>query len=163
MARPTGCAVPALLRLTVEGRIHANQTLLPAGIAVLAVFPLLLISTLRRQSEKEHHQAASVPIDWTKVAAGPGSGRSDPTRRRLQGGHAARRPARTRSAACAIKPALALGSWVGFKQTGENQVVAMGDLVLLETKLGPVLRRATGGRHRTDRHSQPSAARDAGG
>ena len=38
----------------------------------------------------------------------------------------------------AIKPALALGSWVGFEPTGSNQVTAMGDLVLLEKEVGPV-------------------------
>src|SRR5262249_6214597 len=38
-----------------------------------------------------------------------------------------------------VKPALALGSWVGFKQTGENKVMAMGDLVLLDSEVGPVL------------------------
>ena len=38
----------------------------------------------------------------------------------------------------AIKPALALGSWVGFQPTSSNQVTAMGDLVLLEKEVGPV-------------------------
>ena len=37
-----------------------------------------------------------------------------------------------------VKSALALGSWVGFKQTGPNEVTAMGDLVLLENEVGPV-------------------------
>lgn len=37
-----------------------------------------------------------------------------------------------------IKPGLALGSWVAFKHTGEHAMV-MGDLVLLESELNPVL------------------------
>jgi hypothetical protein len=37
-----------------------------------------------------------------------------------------------------VKPALALGSWVGFEPTGSNEVTAMGDLVLLEKEVGPV-------------------------
>jgi hypothetical protein len=37
-----------------------------------------------------------------------------------------------------IKPALALGSWVAFKETGPDQVTAMGDLVLLDAEVGPV-------------------------
>jgi hypothetical protein len=37
-----------------------------------------------------------------------------------------------------IKPALALGSWVAFKTMG-NEVMAMGDLVLLETEIKPVM------------------------
>jgi hypothetical protein len=44
-----------------------------------------------------------------------------------------------------LKPALALGSWVGFKQIGENQVIAMGDLVLLESEVGPVIRKLDDG------------------
>jgi len=39
----------------------------------------------------------------------------------------------------ALKPALALGSWVAFKQTSGSEVVAMGDLVLLEGEVGPVI------------------------
>lgn len=37
-----------------------------------------------------------------------------------------------------IKPALALGSWLAFKRMG-NRSVAMGDLVLLESEINPVL------------------------
>lgn len=40
-----------------------------------------------------------------------------------------------------IKPALALGSWVAFKQVGgpSPQAMAMGDLVLLENEVTPVI------------------------
>ena len=38
----------------------------------------------------------------------------------------------------AIKPALALGSWVAFKQNGA-EAMAMGDLVLLESEINPVI------------------------
>lgn len=37
-----------------------------------------------------------------------------------------------------IKPALALGGWVAFKPMG-GDVMAMGDLVLLETEINPVM------------------------
>jgi hypothetical protein len=39
-----------------------------------------------------------------------------------------------------LKPALALGSWAAFKQIGAGQSMAMGDLVLTEEELGPVMR-----------------------
>src|SRR5213075_1054664 len=39
----------------------------------------------------------------------------------------------------AIKPALALGSWVAFKETGGGHVMTMGDLVLLESEVTPVM------------------------
>ena len=38
----------------------------------------------------------------------------------------------------AIKPALALGSWAAFKEDGRH-AMAMGDLVLLETEVNPVI------------------------
>jgi|ERR1041384_302604 biotin operon repressor len=37
-----------------------------------------------------------------------------------------------------IKPGLALGSWMAFKRTGDHAIV-MGDLVLLESEITPVL------------------------
>src|SRR5258707_4763402 len=39
----------------------------------------------------------------------------------------------------AIKPALALGSWVAFKEIGGGHVMTMGDLVLLESEVTPVI------------------------
>lgn len=38
-----------------------------------------------------------------------------------------------------IKPTLALGSWIAFKQMQANEVMAMGDLVLLESEVAPVI------------------------
>jgi hypothetical protein len=39
----------------------------------------------------------------------------------------------------AIKPALALGSWAAFKAIGGGHVMTMGDLVLLESEVTPVM------------------------
>jgi len=39
-----------------------------------------------------------------------------------------------------LKPAFALGAWVAFKQTGPGKAMVMGDLVLTETEVGPVMR-----------------------
>jgi hypothetical protein len=39
-----------------------------------------------------------------------------------------------------LKPALALGSWVAFKSMGAHDAMAMGDLVLLESEVTPVMR-----------------------
>jgi hypothetical protein len=40
-----------------------------------------------------------------------------------------------------LKPALALGSWVAFKRRGEGagQAIAMGDIVLLQSEVAPVM------------------------
>lgn len=40
-----------------------------------------------------------------------------------------------------VRPALALGSWLAFKPTSGGRAVAMGDLVLTEAELNPVLAR----------------------
>ena len=39
-----------------------------------------------------------------------------------------------------LKPALALGSWVAFEPMGPHDAMAMGDLVLLESEVGDVMR-----------------------
>lgn len=38
-----------------------------------------------------------------------------------------------------IKPALALGSWAAFKEIGGGHVMTMGDLVLLDSEVNPVM------------------------
>lgn len=38
-----------------------------------------------------------------------------------------------------LKPALALGGWVAFKETSKGQAMAMGDLVLTEDEVSPVM------------------------
>ncbi len=44
----------------------------------------------------------------------------------------------------AVKPALALGSWVAFKRAGREALV-MGDLVLAEDEVGPVMQKLQAG------------------
>jgi hypothetical protein len=38
-----------------------------------------------------------------------------------------------------LKPSLALGGWVAFEQTGNDQAIVMGDLVLTEDEVSPVM------------------------
>src|SRR5437588_10142234 len=38
-----------------------------------------------------------------------------------------------------LKPALALGSWVAFKKLGDGNGMAMGDIVLTEAEVSPVI------------------------
>jgi hypothetical protein len=38
-----------------------------------------------------------------------------------------------------VRPSLALGSWVAFKRVGNGQAMAMGDLVLLNDEINPVI------------------------
>jgi len=41
--------------------------------------------------------------------------------------------------AVTVRPALALGSWVAFTETGDSTAMLMGDLVLLPAEVGPVI------------------------
>jgi hypothetical protein len=50
------------------------------------------------------------------------------------------------AAGVTIKPALALGSWVAFRNTSGGHTVVMGDLVLGEDEVGPVMRALQQGR-----------------
>src|SRR6266699_5716698 len=45
----------------------------------------------------------------------------------------------SQSGAVTVRPALALGSWVAFKQTDDTTAMLMGDLVLVESEVGPVI------------------------
>jgi hypothetical protein len=38
-----------------------------------------------------------------------------------------------------VKPGLALGSWIAFRESANGQVMTMGDLVLLESEVNPVI------------------------
>lgn len=53
-----------------------------------------------------------------------------------------------------LRPALALGSWLAFRQTGPHEAVAMGDLVLAEREVAPVMSRLQeGGVEQTALHN----------
>ena len=91
-----------------------------------------------KQAASAQPQGPVTPIDWTKVAEGLGKAGT------LQPGDVykvgmPRGDLHVTVGGVQIKPALALGSWVGLKQTGPNEVTAMGDLVLLDSEVGPVM------------------------
>ncbi|MDX3885747.1 MAG: DUF1259 domain-containing protein [Sphingomonas sp.] len=44
-----------------------------------------------------------------------------------------------------LKPALALGSWLAFVSHGQGQVMVMGDLVLTDTEVNPVMAKLVAG------------------
>lgn len=58
-----------------------------------------------------------------------------------------------------VKPALALGSWLAFKELAKGQAMAMGDLVLTEDEVSPVMRALqAGGVEQTALHNHVLAA-----
>jgi len=94
---------------------------------------LLLIMPARQQA-----QQPLAPIDWKQVDAGLGkSGALQPDGAYKVG--MPRSDLHVTIGGVAVKPTLALGSWVAFKQVNDTEAMLMGDLVLLEAEVGPVL------------------------
>src|SRR4051794_38044301 len=80
--------------------------------------------------------AAAQPIDWSKVDAA--FGRKAAVSEDVHRYGFPRTDLSVTLEGVAIKPALALGSWVAFKPAHGGAMV-MGDLVLLETEINPVM------------------------
>ena len=120
--------------------IQRQQRLLLAGFAGSAVAACAVPDSNARETSTQQPPAQGAPtqsIDWKAVEQAMGrSGSSQP------GGvyrfSLPRGDMQVTAAGVRIKPALALGSWVAFKPT-DNGAVAMGDLVLREDEVAPVM------------------------
>ena len=126
-----------------------------AGISAVAALVLIVAACSREREEGEREQEASksaaqgqherpqvqrplAPIDWKQVDVGVGkSGALQPDGAYKVG--LPRSDLHVTTAGVAVKPALALGSWVAFMQMSDTEAMLMGDLVLLESEIGPVL------------------------
>ena len=86
---------------------------------------------------------ARAEVDWTKVAEALGkSGTVTPSGVYRIG--LPRTDLHVTLDGVGLKPALALGSWLAFKSTGSSAMV-MGDLVLTEAEVSPVMMKLTEG------------------
>src|SRR5256884_9884092 len=100
---------------------------------ISALAALLLTIPARQQA-----QQPLAPVDWKQVDAGLGkSGALQPDGAYKVG--MPRSDLHVTSGGVAVKAALALGSWVAFKQVSDTETMLMGDLVLLESEVSPVL------------------------
>src|SRR5216117_1463376 len=100
---------------------------------ISALAALLLIMPARQQA-----QQPLAPIDWKQVDTGLGkSGALQPDGAYKVG--MPRSDLHVTIGGVPVKPPLALGSWVAFKQVSDTEAMLMGDLVLLESEVGPVL------------------------
>ena len=126
-----------------------------AGISGVAALVLIVAACSREREEGERGEEASeaaaqeqhekaqtqqplAPIDWKQVDVGLGkSGALQPDGAYKVG--MPRSDLHVTAAGVAVKPGLALGSWVAFKQVTDSEAMLMGDLVLLESEVGPVL------------------------
>lgn len=106
-------------------------------IACVTTSIFILVAFAQRRADAQGQQA-SQPIDWKRVDAALGK----PGTIQPDGAYKAGLPRsdlHVSVAGVAIKPALALGSWVALKQVSDSDAMLMGDLVLLEKEVGPVL------------------------
>jgi hypothetical protein len=102
------------------------------------LFIVLLLSSVPVWAQ--NHQAAKAPAaaDWKDVDAAMGrTGQDQP-----DGTHKYALPRKDMNITVGgvqIKAGLALGSWVAFKATSQGNAIAMGDLVLAEDEVAPVM------------------------
>jgi hypothetical protein len=121
------------------------RTFVPAAVALLiaAFFISVVSSASRSQNGQPNSSQQPEGEEWNAVAQALGkSGSMQP------GGvykvSLPRTDLRITVAGVELKPAFALGSWVAFKKTGEMTMV-MGDLVLTEDEVTPVLTKLQAG------------------
>ncbi|HYR77984.1 MAG TPA: DUF1259 domain-containing protein [Pyrinomonadaceae bacterium] len=107
------------------------------AFAVATLFVLVACSAPQNQSGQSNNQQQASAIDWKPVEQALGKAGS------MQPGDVykvslPRSDLKVVVSGVELKPALALGSWVAFKKTGDMTTV-MGDLVLTEDEVTPVM------------------------
>jgi hypothetical protein len=117
---------------SLEEVMHGHTSL--AHVTRVATFTAFALGALCRPV-----QASAQGADWTSVDQALGR------KGAIQPGDVMkysfpRSDLQVTASGVAVKPALALGSWVAFKKIGGAHAMAMGDLVLGEDEVGPVMR-----------------------
>ena len=119
--------------------LHRRSPLVVALLALFAIVALVSLSACGSSSAAGQDEEASSP-DWDAVGEAIGK-----EGERMEGDvyriNMPRSDLSVTSEGVDIKPGLALGSYAAFKQTGENEAMVMGDLVLTEDEYNPVIDR----------------------
>src|SRR5260370_21374566 len=108
-----------------------------AACAVATLFVLVACSAPQSNSAQPNNQQQAAAADWKPVERALGKAGS------MQPGDVykvslPRSDLKVTVGGVELKPALALGSWVAFKKTGDMTLV-MGDLALTEDEVTPVM------------------------
>jgi hypothetical protein len=117
---------------------HRGRMDSPTRAALLAALGVAFASaTAWAQNPSAGQKPAPAPAEWKAVDQAMGR------EGKMQPGDVykysfPRGDLQVKAGGVAVKPALALGGWVAFKRTGSD-AMAMGDLVLLEQEVPPVL------------------------
>ena len=119
--------------------LHRRSPLVVALLALFAIVALVSLSACGSSSAAGQDEEASSP-DWDAVGEAIGK-----EGERMEGDvyriNMPRSDLSVTSEGVDIEPGLALGSYAAFKQTGENEAMVMGDLVLTEDEYNPVIDR----------------------
>lgn len=102
------------------------------------LFLVLLLSFITAWGQASKATKAPATTDWKDVDAAMGSAGQD----QPDGTHKYALPRKDMNVTVdgvQIKAGLALGSWVGFKSTSQGNAMVMGDLVLAEDEVAPVM------------------------
>ena len=125
----------ALLARCLSSRLFKRITLMVIAAAFATMFALAISATQKENAPPDGQQAN--PPDWKAVEQALGKAGS------IQPGDVykvslPRSDLKVTIGGVELKPALALGSWLAFKKAGDMTIV-MGDLVLTEDEVTPVL------------------------
>jgi Domain of Unknown Function (DUF1259) len=108
------------------------------------LFIVLLLSLIPTWAQSPKSAKGAATIDWKDVDAAMGR----PGQDQPDGAHKYGLPRKDLSVTVngvQIKPGLALGSWVAFKSTEHGNAMVMGDLVLAEDEVAPVMQELQSG------------------
>jgi hypothetical protein len=118
-------------------RSFSVRLLVALGVVTLAGCTAHAASAPPWSNELAHVQAQAATVDWPAVEQALGkTGAMQPGE--VHKFSLPRTDLQVTARGVAVQPALALGSWVAFKAMGD-QAMVMGDLVLTEDELNPVL------------------------
>jgi uncharacterized protein DUF1259 len=111
---------------------HSSFPRTMAGVALLAV------STFPRAADGQQIPASGGASDWSAVETALGRKGAMQPAGVIKFGFP-RTDLTVKIGAVTLAPALALGSWVAFEHTADGKAMAMGDLVLTDAEVGPVM------------------------
>jgi hypothetical protein len=119
--------------------MHGHASLAPIVTRAATLTALALCAAVLPSQAFAQGAAAQPSSDWTAVDQALGR------KGALQPGDVMkysfpRSDLEVTAAGVALKPALALGSWIAFKSVAGGHTMVMGDLVLGEEEVGPVMR-----------------------
>src|SRR5690348_4319499 len=108
------------------------------SMRITGVMGLLIVLGQDQPRQQPAPARTLTPIDWKQVDAALGKAGSVQPDGAYKVG-LPRGDLHVTVAGVTVKPALALGSWVAFKQVTDSETMLMGDLVLLESEVGSVV------------------------